>query len=241
MEREQLPKEFVDKCNAVKNKRPRIVIQHILKNGHITTEELREKYGYTHPPRAARDVREVGIALETLRVKGSDGRSIGAYRFKATSGSQYSKLSGRTAFASDLKAKLVAIHGSRCEIYQEPFEERNLQIDHRIPYEVAGDDDENRGDPSLYMLLSGSANRAKSWSCEHCPNWIEKKDPTICRSCYWAYPDNYDHIAMQPIRRADIMWSDGEVGDYEQLKSEANLQNSSIPDFIKDIIRKVLR
>ncbi len=57
----KLPKEFIDLCHSVTAKRPKTVVDHILEHGSITTEELKEKYGYNHPPRAARDVREHGI------------------------------------------------------------------------------------------------------------------------------------------------------------------------------------
>ena len=77
----KLPKSFVDKLNSIEAKRPKTVIQHILKHGYVTTEDLEKLYGYQHPPRAARDVRELGIPLVTFRVKSSDGRSIGAYKF----------------------------------------------------------------------------------------------------------------------------------------------------------------
>jgi hypothetical protein len=180
----------VKKCRAVTAKRPRTVIEHILKHGQITTEELKEKYGYNHPPRAARDVKEQGIPLEMFRVTGSDGRKIGAYRFGDPKKARFSKLRGRTAFATQLKAKLIALHGSRCAIYLEEFEERLLQIDHRIPFEVAGDDETKAEDTNSYMLLCGSANRAKSWSCEHCVNWQEIKKQEICQRCYWAYPED---------------------------------------------------
>ena len=76
-------KEFINKLNAVTAKRPKTVIQHILKNGFVTTEELKA-LGYEHAPRAARDVRELGIPLETFRVKDSEGKSIAAYRFGDT-------------------------------------------------------------------------------------------------------------------------------------------------------------
>lgn len=66
-------KVILDKLNAVTSKRPRTVIQHILKHGYITTEELENQYGYQHAPRAARDVRELGIPLVTYYVKSSDG------------------------------------------------------------------------------------------------------------------------------------------------------------------------
>jgi hypothetical protein len=61
MAKPKYPKEFLELCASVTGKRPKTVIDHILKHGHITTEELKNKYGYDHPPRAARDVRELGI------------------------------------------------------------------------------------------------------------------------------------------------------------------------------------
>ena len=76
----KLPKDFLAKLKAVTKKRPKTVIDHILKHGFVTTEELKQM-GYEHAPRAARDVREQGIPLETFRVKDSNGRSIAAYRF----------------------------------------------------------------------------------------------------------------------------------------------------------------
>ncbi|WP_369334486.1 helix-turn-helix domain-containing protein [Candidatus Thiosymbion oneisti] len=51
---------------SVEAKRPKTVIDHILKHGQITTEELKDTYGYNHPPRATRDVREQGIPIKTL-------------------------------------------------------------------------------------------------------------------------------------------------------------------------------
>jgi len=93
---QKYPKEFLDLCKTVTAKRPKTVIDHILKHGHITTEELKEKYGYNHPPRAVRDAREHGIPLETFRVTGSDGRKIAAYRFGDVSKKRFRKLSGRT-------------------------------------------------------------------------------------------------------------------------------------------------
>jgi hypothetical protein len=58
---EDYPKEFLDLLYSVDAKRPRTVIQHILRHGFITSQELKDFYGYNHPPRAIRDVRELGI------------------------------------------------------------------------------------------------------------------------------------------------------------------------------------
>ena len=45
-----LPKDFIALCHSVTAKRPKTVIDHILEHGFITTEELKETYGYNHPP-----------------------------------------------------------------------------------------------------------------------------------------------------------------------------------------------
>lgn len=52
MSKETYPPEFLKLLKSVKAKRPKTVIDHILKYGQITTEELKDRYGYNHPPRA---------------------------------------------------------------------------------------------------------------------------------------------------------------------------------------------
>jgi len=240
MTKAKLPKNFIKFCRKVKAKRPRTVINHILKHGYITTQELKDKYGYNHPPRAARDVKEHGIPIEMYRVEGQDGRKIAAYRFGDPKKARFGKMLGRTALTKLLKEKLVSKYGSRCEIYLEKFDQRELQIDHRIPFEVAGDLPKGKLKVEDFMLLSSSANRAKSWSCEHCANWLEQKDPKICKSCYWAYPENYAHIAMRPVRRLDIMWSGDEIKIYEHLKKKSKTLQQEMPAYVKKIIKKYL-
>ena len=213
------------------------MIDHILKHGSITTEQLKDDYGYNHPPRAVRDVKEHGIPIEMFRVEGRDGRKIAAYRFGDPTKTRFGQQRGRTAFSQALRKELVARHGALCAIYLERFPERELQVDHRIPFEVLGDVRDAEQKPEDYMLLCGSANRAKSWSCEHCVNWLELKNPEVCRSCYWAYPDNYPHIAMRQIRRADLIWSEQEVEIYEKLKRKTKELQKNIPDYVKEIIR----
>ncbi len=88
------------------------------------------------------------------------------------------------------------------------------------------------------MLLCGSANRAKSWSCERCDNWIGVKDKSICLSCYWAYPENYAHIAMRQVRRVDLLWEGDDVEIYEKLKLRAIDLEKKNPAFVKEIIER---
>ena len=180
MDEMNLPPEFIELLNSVTAQRPRTLIDHILQHGSVTTQELRDLYGYNHPPRVARDVRELGIPLVTFRVTGSDGRSIGAYRFGDPTAQRSASLSGRTAFSNTIKTGLTERSGSRCNIYLEYFPERELQIDHRIPFEIAGDTGLS-DDLDDYMLLCASANSAKSWSCQNCDNW-EIRDANNCES-----------------------------------------------------------
>ncbi len=230
-----LPDDFLRLLNSVKTKRAKTVIDHILEHGSITTEDLRDTYGYNHPPRAARDVRELGIPLETFNVTGSDGRQIGAYRFGDPNDVRAGQLRGRQAWPKNLKSTLVETLGSRCGIFSIEYEPRYLQIDHRVPYEVAGDDEQSP--PEEFMLLCGSCNRAKSWSCEHCRNWTDDRLEEVCRSCYWATPSRYDHVALRLVKRLELIWAGHEVGEHEELVRLARYAQQTLPDFVKQILR----
>lgn len=240
MNDQKYPPEFLKLLKSIEAKRPKTVIDHILKHGRITTEELKDIYGYNHPPRAIRDVREQGIPIKTFRVTGTDGRKIAAYKFGNPSEVRSTRLSGRTVFSSNLKDALIEKHGPRCNIYLEPFPERELQIDHRIPFEIAGDNDDLSDGISEYMLLCASANRAKSWSCEHCVNWQEK-EVSVCQSCYWAFPESYTHIATRDIRRLDLLWSGEEIAEYDILIDEAAKVEEEAPEYVKNVLRNHFR
>jgi hypothetical protein len=118
---------------------------------------------------------------------------------------------------------------------------RELQVDHRIPYEVAGDASDQGQNPNDFMLLCGSANRAKSWSCEHCPNGLQAKSVEVCRSCYWAYPESYNHVATLVQRRLDIVWAGDDVADYELVRKMAAKAEKNLPEFVKTALRKALK
>lgn len=94
----ELPEDFEKVLSSVKNKRAKFLIDTIKEKGFCSTEDLKNA-GYEHAPRAARDVRELGIPLETSRVKDSKGKWIGEYRFgdweKAKKENQLAKTSGR--------------------------------------------------------------------------------------------------------------------------------------------------
>jgi len=235
MSKRKPPKQILEKVKMIAGRRSRVVVDHIVKHGSITTEDL-ENYGYKHPPRAIRDVREQGLPLERFWAKNSAGRKIAGYRFGDVEAIRQDRLGGRQVLSKELHDQLCTLHKSRCGICQTSYEPRYLQLDHRVPFEVGGEPES----PEMkeYMPLCGSCNRAKSWSCEHCQNWVEKKDATICATCYWASPEDYDHIATREMRRVDVVWEGKEVGDFEAVADAAKETDEPMPDFVKRVLRR---
>jgi len=223
------PKEFLKRIDAVTNKRARFVLDSIVERGLVTTEEINHA-GYDHPPRAAQDVRDLGFRLKTVKVKHSNGRSIAAYVFDE--GELEAAKGGRRLLPKKERDALIHAAGDKCQICGATH---NLQVDHRIPYEVAGETQRQQEEP--YQILCGSCNRKKSWACEHCPNWREIQSLTVCRSCYWAEPTSYTHVATQQQRRADVVWIGDEVRDFEPLQRAAERNGRSVPEEIKQIVK----
>ncbi len=237
---DKLSKDYLKKLRSIKAKRARTVIDHIIEHGHITTEELEEKYGYAHAPRAARDVREQGVPLETFSVKNAAGRSIAAYKFGDLSKIAKGKLGGRKAFSKDFKKSVIEVNSSKCCVCYDEFEEQYLQIDHKIPYEVADDDNPANRKIDDFMAICGSCNRAKSWSCEHCTNWTTDKNVGVCKKCYWSNPSTYEHIALRQIRRLAVVWSGSETSDYDTLIKIVFSSSDNLPAFVKKVLKKYL-
>jgi hypothetical protein len=238
---ERLSKAARQTLAAVTGKRARIVVEHILKHGSITTDDLKTKYGYDHPPRAIKDVSDQGIPLVKTIVHKNDGKRMARYRFGDLNDITAGRVGGRANFPKAFKKALVAEYGNRCCLCNAAFEPRYLQIDHRVPYTVAGDRAAASRDVKDYMLVCGSCNRAKSWSCEHCPNGLAAKDSKVCLTCYWASPLKYQHVATQDIRRLDLVWMGDEVSDYDAAKSKAGPGEQAMPQFVKDAVRRAVR
>ena len=171
------------------------------------------------------------FVLPANRDAGSERTDL-AIRRKARQG----RLGGRKAWPKNFKKELVEAQGSRCAVCMTAYQPRELQIDHRVPYEVGGEP-EGISNLTDFMGLCGSCNRAKSWSCEHCRNWTDEKDEDICRTCYWADPETYVHIALRLIRRLDITWTDAEITEYDRLVTLSKQAQEDLPEFVKSVIR----
>ena len=210
-------------------------LQAILNNGAVTTAELSE-LGYDHPPRAIADIKDHGIPILTTMVKSSSGRRMASYSLGSASEIRAGQV-GRTSFSKKFRSQLIDRYGPVDEISQATHDPRVLQIDHRVPYRIGGDADLVTGDVEAFMLLDAKSQRAKSWSCEHCQNYIVSKDPAVCKGCFWAYPADYSHVAMQEIRRIDLVWQGAEIIEFEAMNVIARANGTSIADLLKALGR----
>jgi hypothetical protein len=209
----------------------------MLDKGSISTDEINE-LGYNHPPRAIGDVRDCGIPVITGKGVSKSGQQMAIYSLGVAADIQEGRVGGRSALPKKFKLALIERYGSVDCITGARLDERVLQIDHRVPYRVDGDAGLSDHDVEAYMLLDASSQRAKSWSCENCPNMAPAaRVPAVCRRCFWAYPEDYDHIATEHLRRTDVSWQGEDVAIHDRLKSLANAQGVTIGEFLRQLAR----
>lgn len=237
---EVISQEFYDKLQSVSGKRARFVIDKIMETGSCSTEDLKNA-GYEHAPRAKRDVVEAGIPI--IKENGTDasGRRMAVYKFgdyeEYKQGNSIAKTRGRNNLTDKLKQALINESGNKCALYGEEYDETLLQTDHRVPFEIGGDPVDMM-DTSHFMLLSPSANRAKSWACEHCANWTVK-DIEHCKKCYYANPQKYDHIAGREERRVDVVFRNEDIAIYNEIKESAEREGITIQEAFKKYFRNL--
>ncbi len=232
--RDDLTPELVDKLIERTAGRSRVVVEHILDNGYITTLQLSE-LGYEHPPRAAADVRDRGIPLKTV-TRVIDGKQIGHYRFPDNLDQLDQSSRGRIAISKKFRKQVLDHYGTIDIFTGSALTPREVQIDHRIPFRILGDP-KSPFDVADFMPVSAAMNRAKSWECESCPNW-ENRVIEICESCYWAIPDRaYKHVATVPARRLDITWQgEKEAVEFDHLVQASTEEGLEVSAFVKRII-----
>ena len=237
MANQQVDPRILALCEKVTAKRARALIDFLLQHGECSTEDLNEM-GYDHPPRVAGDVKEAGIPITMTRdrVSAKTGRKIGVYRFGDPADIKSGRIDGRRAFSKPFKDRLVAHYGSREAFTQEVLAPRYLQIDHRVPYQVAGDGSFDESNPDAYMLIDASSQRAKSWSCENCANAQKDRREEVCRSCFWASPEAYTHVALEQVRRLDLEWRAGDVAAFDALRERAAREGVTVQLLAKRLL-----
>lgn len=200
---EQLRNEVTAQLDAGNaSKRARLVAEIILERGACTTGELEER-GYAHPPRAVRDLRDAGVEIEMKRVSYEDPNS-GTRKYQAEYSIVGTDPTKKSRRAVPKKIADAVKSSGKCEVCGA---ESRLQVDHRVPFDIAGESYPHVVEE--FMPLCPSCNRAKSWTCESCPNQ-EHKDPSVCGSCMWASPLDYRHVATQQVREVRAVLEDPE-------------------------------
>lgn len=193
------------------SKRARDVARIILANGSATTSDI-EALGYKHSPRAVRDLRDAGITLITETEAYIDPdtgtqKRRGRYRIVGIDPNEQS----RHAFS---KKTIEAVKApGRCEVCSA---KGKLQVDHRVPFAIGGETYPHV--LSELMPLCPSCNRAKSWTCEHCPNW-QGKSVEFCKTCMWASPKSYKHIAEENARELRaVLYEENDIELFDKYR-----------------------
>ena len=216
-----------------KNKRAIVALEILLEKGQVSTDDLKN-LGYNHPPRAIGDVRDLGIPIITgSGVSEETGRTMAVYMFGSSADIRAGRIGGRSAFPKRFKKSLIAHYGSFDSLTRARLDESVLQIDHRVPFRVSGEINPIHRRVEDFMLLDASSQRQKSHACENCENFKDRQEVKICRTCYWAFPTNYKHIAMKEVRRTDLFWNENEVAIVDQLEVRAKSKGISINDLLK--------
>lgn len=222
--------EFIEWAQAQPmSARARKALEFMLEHGSVTTGDLKAA-GYDHPPRAVRDVKDAGIVVESKLVN-VDGVRMSRYTLVDSIGEGFLQ---RRPISNRFRDALFDAHDHHCAVCGGVFITRMLQADHRVPFAIGGDPE-----PELqhYMPLCGSDNRAKSMSCENCPNW-HVRDVTTCQTCYWHDPDNYDHVATVDERRLSITVRGQDASLVDHLAARAKSEGISLAKQVVEALRK---
>lgn len=234
MSQSEIPPDLRDRIGKVTNKRARRLLELIVEHGEVTTEQLTEEYGYNHPPRAKKDATDLGFPVVSRGVRSRDGsRRISAYSLDLNAAFVEGR-TGRKVIPKAMRDALLRAADGRCAICGGVFADRALQVDHRVPYEIAGESDAPELDD--FQMLCGSCNRSKSWTCEtECPNWLER-DPGTCLTCMWGSPDDYEHIATRRRRQVTLVWDDEEVEAFDRLQARAAGDGQDAETFLRRLL-----
>ncbi len=217
--------------------RARIVLNRILDHGDCSTEWLQEQ-GYDHAPRAAQDLKDAGVPLKSHKkdTNSKTGNRMSSYYLPDRKPSEVK--AGRKQPPKKFKKDLIKKYGQKDQFTGQETAGHELTMDHRTPYDVGGDPD--IFDVKDWMLLGASSQQRKKHACSNCENQKTIKDPAICRRCYWAYPEDFDHVAMENLRRIDVEFRGSDVDKYNQLEQYANRMELSIGDAIRFLISEFI-
>jgi hypothetical protein len=216
--------KFGGRIKLLKNRRARVVTEFKVKNSSVNTD----------------DVQDTGLPIVTSETKDENNKDILSYKFAEEGKISFLREQDRKHFSKDFKDHLIEKHGSICCICLIKEESGHLQIGQRIPYGVLDEIQYKKEKEKNYFLLCGSCNRSKSLSCDTCKNYKEIKDPNVCKSCYWASPEKYNHIAMKKEGRIELVFTEELMETYNKIKSASETAKTNICKFVIELLKKSL-
>ena len=95
----------------------------------------------------------------------------------------------------------------------------------------------------LALCASVTAKRPKTvidHIVKHGQITTEDLKNTCGLSCYWAYPENHQHVAMKQMRRVDVAWQGEETAEFDAVKQAATAAGKTPADFIKEAVRAAI-
>lgn len=208
----------------------------MLSNGALTSSEMLS-FGHMHPARVIGDVRDQGIPVKTTTIF-EQGKRYASYTLGKARDINRVKFGGRKAIPSYIKDMLVARSGMRCQLSEATLENTDLEVDHRIPFALAGEPVHPKC-PTNYMLLSRSMQMKKSKECAGCPNLKKLKSVDNCKECYWASPEHYTHTAMRQEQVTNINWTDEDAISLAKIRELAISHGISVESLIKKTLTAI--
>jgi hypothetical protein len=218
--------------------RARKVLEYLIEHGTISTHDIESKLGESHAPRAVADLKDAGVPVVQEGYISVAGKRRGLYRLDPTAPIR-AGMTGRTGFSTAFKKRLIEHYGTKCAVCGMTYESRYLQPDHRVPVLVGGDEPDSERQVEDYMPLCRSCNRTKSIECERCPNGTDGHDPEVCPHCFWASPDDYDHVATMAERHDVLVWiGEAEIADRAAAVARAEEAGQTLSEYIKEMLRE---
>jgi len=181
------PSAFIQTLLSPMNARTTVPRNRILEFGYVTAKKI-------HPldPRGIRCLSDLGLPLKKEWVI-EDGRRCVAYTFEPE---RFIKQRRHRVATVKIRNALAKLRNYTCEICKNVYPLSFLECDHRITYAISGDENIEALGLEAFQLLCLSCNRRKLIECRRCPNTLPEK----CGRCFWASPDDYDHIATVPVK-----------------------------------------
>jgi hypothetical protein len=179
----------------------------IVSKGGFTCKEMRKTDGEPQHTWAAKD--DLNRYIPVDGSEKAEGNSV-RYQFDFDAIRKIGKVL-RDAELRDLlserdRASIIKYHKSACAFCAHVG--TKLQVDHPVPFRLGGNIKSK--DPTGYLVVCAPCNRRKDKSCVDCPNMNGVRDPTTCSRCYWASPNDYDHIETKPYKQVLVMFTTDE-------------------------------